>query len=236
MASSAVLRAVRTFWTHELGADRSALDAPGTTVAVDDRASEVMVVEILGAVIVAAPSRIVDQLRMVDAEQLTTLDGLANAVGPWLDRALGINHLNYAAAGSLRAPPVVDTRDVISIDPTDPRLAALKARVAPAEWEEATMDEAFDQLVAVVRDGEIVAIAGYEDWDGLLAQVAVLTAPAHRGQGLAAFVGGVAARAGVARGLVAQWRVRPENHRSAAVAGRLGFERLGVQLAVAVRN
>ncbi len=234
MVSRQTLEVVRDFWTHDLGADRSALDQPGSVFVEDDTAADVMVVELLGAIVVTAPSWVLGSLREASTGQLTVLDGLAAAVGAWLDRPLGINRLSYADRSTLQVLSA-GRHQPIQISPTDPRLAGFRAGCPPGDWQVAGLDETIDELFGVVHDDQLAAIGGYESWDEKLAQLMVLTDPRQRGQGLGGTVAGASAWAGLRHGLIAQWRVRLDNHRSWAIARKLGFEPVGVQLAVSLR-
>ena len=81
----------------------------------------------------------------------------------------------------------------------------------------------------VVRDGgDVVAAAGYRAWPGTAAHLGVLTAPSHRGRGLAQIVASAAADDALRHGLLPQWRARPAASRR--VARALGFRELGAQL------
>ena len=83
----------------------------------------------------------------------------------------------------------------------------------------------------VVRDGDrVVAAAGYHRWVDTAAHVCVLTAPDHRGRGLATAVAAAAVQHAVADGLLPQWRARIEPSRR--VARALGFRELGAQLSI----
>ncbi|WP_425321545.1 GNAT family N-acetyltransferase [Catellatospora chokoriensis] len=85
----------------------------------------------------------------------------------------------------------------------------------------------------MVRSGShVVAAAGYRRWPGQAAHMCVLTAPPHRGRGLARIVGGAAVADALANDLLPQWRARPEPSRR--VARALGFHELGTQLSVRI--
>lgn len=76
----------------------------------------------------------------------------------------------------------------------------------------------------------MVAASGYRPWAGLAAQLSVLTAPEHRGHGLARIVATEAVADASARGLLPQWRARFEP--SLRVARALGFREMGAQLSI----
>ena len=112
-------------------------------------------------------------------------------------------------------------------------VAAFLAAVPSADADEAGLD-AITSPAFVVRAGSgVVAAAGYRDWPAGTAHVGVLTAPDHRGRGLARAVASAAVADAVAAGRLAQWRARvPASRR---VARALGFTELGGQLSGRLR-
>jgi GNAT superfamily N-acetyltransferase len=111
-------------------------------------------------------------------------------------------------------------------------VAELVASVPADEAGEAGLDE-ITSPAYVVRDGDrVVAAAGYGVWAGEAAHVSVLTAPSHRGRGLARVVASAAVGDAFAAGLLPQWRARPASSRRVALA--LGFTELGAQLSFRV--
>ncbi len=100
----------------------------------------------------------------------------------------------------------------------------------PAEAAESAL-AAWTHWVHVIRERDVVvAAAGAQVWAGTLAQLGVLTRPDRRGRGLGATVASSVVRAGLATGLVAQWRARVELTASRRLAASLGFVELGVQV------
>ncbi|GAA1627402.1 GNAT family N-acetyltransferase [Catellatospora bangladeshensis] len=121
-----------------------------------------------------------------------------------------------------------------AIPPGHVDLAAFLASVPPDDADECGLDE-ISSSAFVVRSGtRVVAAAGYRRWPGRAAHVCVLTAPRHRGRGLARVVGSAAVADALAGGLLPQWRARPEPSRR--VARALGFHELGTQLSVRVTD
>ena len=112
-------------------------------------------------------------------------------------------------------------------------LGELVAGVSDEDAAEAGLDE-ITSAAFVVRRGGIVAAAGYGVWPVGTAHISVLTAPQHRGRGLARLVASAAVADALDRGLVPQWRARPEPSRR--VARALGLVELGAQLSIRVRR
>ncbi len=91
-------------------------------------------------------------------------------------------------------------------------------------------------LFGCFRESQLVATAGYRVWGGELANIGVLTHPAHRGRGYGrSVVSGITAET-LDRGLVPHYRALHTNHASLAVARALGFHEYASSLAVRFRG
>jgi GNAT superfamily N-acetyltransferase len=97
---------------------------------------------------------------------------------------------------------------------------------------ESGLDEITSPAFVLSQDGLVVAAAGYRRWPTGVAHLSVLTAPSHRGRGLAHTVAGHAVADALSHGLFPQWRARPLASRR--VARALGFHELGSQLSFEV--
>ncbi|MER6097929.1 GNAT family N-acetyltransferase [Streptomyces sp. NPDC001728] len=150
---------------------------------------------------------------------------------------LGPATLAYASLGDFRpwpADPVVE--DVWA---ESEELRALVAAVGQEDADESGMEE-ITSPAFVVRGGRggaaggdggsVIAAAGYRLWPESTAHISVLTAPGHRGRGLAGRTASAAVAHALEAGLMPQWRARTVESR--AVARALGFRELGMQLSV----
>ncbi|MDR2988039.1 MAG: GNAT family N-acetyltransferase [Nocardiopsaceae bacterium] len=144
---------------------------------------------------------------------------LAAAIGPGAGRVLGPAWYGYVTARTLR--PLLDpaVRPLTEMDL--PELARLRDRTPQAEREESgtTGLPAFGYL----HNGELLAVACLGVWHGM-PTIGVLTDPQARGRGLARLVVTAAAREGLSRRAVVQYRAWHRNSASIAVAARCGFE------------
>ncbi|MGI5284151.1 GNAT family N-acetyltransferase [Nonomuraea polychroma] len=112
---------------------------------------------------------------------------------------------------------------------------ALVASVPKEEAEESGLDEITSAAFVIRGAGQdVVAVAGYRSWVDMAAHLSVLTAPRHRGRGLARQVASTAVADALAGGLLPQWRARPEASRR--VARALGFREWGSQLSLRLQR
>ncbi|WP_206061500.1 GNAT family N-acetyltransferase [Nonomuraea basaltis] len=141
---------------------------------------------------------------------------------------LGPATLAYLDAGHFAAAHA-DT-EVERLPAGHPDVRALLASVDEQGAGESGMEKAAS-AVCVVRDGQdVIAAAAYRPWLDMAAHVSVLTAPEHRGRGLARRVASATVADAMANGLLPQWRARPEASRR--VARALGFQEFGAQISV----
>jgi hypothetical protein len=123
-----------------------------------------------------------------------------------------------------------DRGPVEPVAATDAGIEALVAAVPADDINEAGPHEITSTAYVVRAGAEVVAVAGYSLWPDDTAHLHVLTAPAHRGRGLARLVAAAAVADALAAGLLPQWRARPAASRR--VARALGFRELGSQLSL----
>ena len=145
---------------------------------------------------------------------------------------LGPATLAYLDAGDF-APAHTGTR-VERLPAGHPDVGALAAAAGEQDAGESGVEE-ISSAVWVLRDGrDVVAAAGYRPWLDTTAHVSVLTAARYRRRGLARVVASAAVADALARGLLPQWRARPEPSRR--VARALGFREAGAQISLLVRR
>ncbi|KAB8194005.1 GNAT family N-acetyltransferase [Nonomuraea phyllanthi] len=111
-----------------------------------------------------------------------------------------------------------------------PVVRRLLDSVAEEDAEESGLAEVSSAAFVVREGGRAVAASGYRPWLEMAAHLSVLTAPGHRGRGLARRAASAAVADALAAGLLPQWRARPEPSRR--VARALGFRQHGAQLSV----
>jgi GNAT superfamily N-acetyltransferase len=178
------------------------------------------------AVVVLAPPPAAAALERLDAAGLLDLATVLAALTGLRPRPVGSAVLSYAEPGSLPAVSGGARRA------TDAEVAALFAACTPAERDESGLAEMPVRYVSTSPTGAPAAVAGYETWEGTVAQVGVLAHPDERGRGRARVAAAAAAESALRAGLVPQWRSALENAASAGLGRRLGFVPLGRQLAV----
>lgn len=126
--------------------------------------------------------------------------------------------------------PVAGAVEALAADHDD--VSGLLASVPEEEADESGIAE-ISSLAYVIRNGsEIAAVAGYKRWPASVAHVCVLSAPQHRGRGLARAAASGAVTDALTNGLLPQWRARLVQSRRIAQA--LGFRELGAQLSVRI--
>ena len=154
-------------------------------------------------------------------------DHLAGLLGPRASRVLGPAWYGYATADGLRAPHSTTVRPLAAADL--PLLARLHEQTPPAEREESGTSglPAFGYL----EDGDLLAVACLGTWQEM-PTIGVLTHPRARRRGLAHAVVTAAAREGLTRRPIVQYRAWRANTASLAVAAKTGFIHYGDGLVI----
>ena len=122
---------------------------------------------------------------------------------------------------------------VRSLGPED-RLQAdsLRTACSEAEWDHGGSEVGSRPASGAFADGRLVALAGYEVWDNVIAHISVVAHPAYRCRGYGRGVVAHLAAAALQAGLIPQYRTLDSNTGSIRIAEALGFERCATSVAV----
>ena len=110
----------------------------------------------------------------------------------------------------------------------------LERQCPPDDVTEVGLGRMADRFVLLDDREAPDAGSGYDEWEGILANVGVLVPPALRRSGRGLLAGAMATNDALDSGLVAQWRCRAENVAALGLARRLGYEPVGTQTTVAL--
>jgi GNAT superfamily N-acetyltransferase len=176
-----------------------------------------------------APAFLHDRVAALDP----TLDAVLHEFGDEVEKIVATVRLAYADD---QVADLAPTDGVVQIQDNDRRQRGLYARADPDEMLEASADEPSDVRYAIGVRTTVLAIAMLRFRDDTVGHIGVFTDQRARGRGLAGAVASAAVFETLRRGYIAQWQSRVENHASARVADKLGFETLGGRVVVRVRQ
>jgi hypothetical protein len=111
---------------------------------------------------------------------------------------------------------------------------ALEKACPPDDVAEVGLAERERVFVTLDDREQPTAGAGYDEWQGILAHLGVLTPPEQRRSGRGSVAAALALNDALDVGLVPQWRTRTENVAARRLARRLGFREVGTQTTVAL--
>jgi hypothetical protein len=212
---------VDRWWAAVLRVPAAAVRAGGVFARGHVDHVGVVAVEGAAAPIVYGPAQLLpalDAAMRAGGDDLVEGSRLAAALAPRASRVRGPAWYGYATAQTLGAPPGRAVRPLGEAEL--PLLAALRERTPAAEREESgtTGLPAYGYL----DDGDLRAVACLGMWHRM-PTIGVLTDPGARGRGLAGMVVIAAAREGLQRRDVIQYRAWRRNTASISVALRCGF-------------
>ncbi|WP_205304151.1 GNAT family N-acetyltransferase [Nonomuraea montanisoli] len=193
------------------------------------------VIALDGAILATVPSAdLVESVRGALLHHLarTTVD---LALLPPRLRAL--DHLGPATLAYLDADDLVAAHtdaQVESLPVGHHDVRELVASVGEQDADECGLEEISSEAFVIREGRKVIAAAGHQQWLSMAAHMSVLTARDHRGRGLARRVASAAVADALARGLLPQWRARPEPSRH--VARALGFREFGSQISILLRR
>jgi GNAT superfamily N-acetyltransferase len=174
------------------------------------------------------------QLAPLNRDDLLDPPLMVQVTGVLPEQVIGPALVAYADAATLRPLPTTGTRLLTALD--EEAHAALESACDPTAWAHGGSEFALLPLAGRFVREQLVALAGYELWGEQIAHIAVITHPAHRGQGYGAEVVSLLAETVIARGMIAQYRTLRANTPSVRLGASLGFVPFAETLAVRLRQ
>ncbi|MEX2374945.1 MAG: GNAT family N-acetyltransferase [Dehalococcoidia bacterium] len=238
MLATEVQDQVDGFWCTFFGCSREQLRGPKSTVVGHPpaRAADrgVHVLQVTGAApVVSLPEDLTrnhgNRIAAAFRNGLPTHHHLHVLLETRFDRFFGPAWLGYA---SVVAPgEVTPGLRIRALHATDASKLndLLEASPASDRANVASLPSANFQVGGFFGE-HLVSVAGYQEWDGRIAHIAVLTRSEYRGRGFGRAVVRAIGRAALNRGFIPQYRALMENAPSRAVALAEGFEAYGRML------
>ncbi|WP_037141258.1 GNAT family N-acetyltransferase [Rhodococcoides fascians] len=187
-------------------------------------------------------------VRLGDSSALIGPASALTAAATMSDDELTGGRLRELASGRTSGPIVLSYADDAgtTIDRHDPLISHERAHVDSLESACAPDDVIAADLVhkqswftllgddAPVDAAAPLASAGYAEWQGLLGDLGVLTAPDARRQGNGQVVSRLATNEAFDEGMIPQWRCHADNVVARRLGARLGFEEWGALVSIEV--
>lgn len=240
--NDATRETISEHWAALLDCDPATVFATGQSIVASDTESVGFFSHTSG-VTLSAPTSLAESLRSVVAEQppsptatgaRTTVERALDTTPPTEDsvgvtEVLGPQFVGYCDESTFT--PIHDESSAVGVVDPD-ALTSIRDATPAEEWDRSGVrtDDAVPTF-AVERDGRLVAATQYRVAHGT-AGIAVVSRPAHRGEGDATLAVSAATAHALDARLVPEYRTLMEWSSSVALAERLGFERVGVSLLV----
>lgn len=224
-ASAAI---VQLAWERLLGFDDGALSDRRTArlTRATESAGSATFVRLFGSSALVAPQWFLDRAAELPDDELARHASMLALSADHGGSGLGAAELFFADD---LAPVEPEQEVTVSLGAWESQL--LCAACPPDDVNESGLTEA-GEVFTVLAGETPLAGSGYQEWQGLLAQLSVLVAPGMRRRGLGRIVAGIAAHEALATGLIPQWRAATGNQASQRLARKLGFECAGSQTTV----
>jgi len=225
---------IRQSWAAILGVSEEALTRGESRVYLEKNDSAVlMFVSLFGTGILVGPSWAIEAGRKLPDSDLISHAKLLELSAPYGGRALGEAKLYFCdSAQTLQTPNTNLSRartHAVDLETACP--SGDTAEVGLSEMENTFI------LFSESEGGSLpIAGAGYDLWEEKLAHLGALVSPANRRRGFGSQAVAIAQKHAMNAGLIPQWRVHVDNVASIRTVLRAGFEDVGTQTTVILKN
>ncbi len=218
---------IRLAWSRVLGLPDDALTEPADEVVTRPDEARVSYVRLWDHRVLIGPPWALTLAPALAEDDSGVVGALLTASAGHGGRLLGQAALSFA---DTYVPGAHLETVVVTDDPA--AVADLEASCPPDDVTEVGLAAMGRALVTLDELDRPTAGAGYQEWQGIVGHLGVLTPPAFRRQGFGQVAAAIATNDALDEGLVPQWRARTENHASRAMAARLGYVEVGSQTTV----
>jgi GNAT superfamily N-acetyltransferase len=239
MLRDGTVDAVSACWSARLECARQAFSHAGVTVIPHGAAFATyngvyaLRATQTGGLVISVPAdeyaNVLDAVLGASADDLFDAERLASLFDGRVERVVGPASLSYvddatfapAAGAHVR---MLDERDRTAVE-------AMRAACDPEEWEHGDIDFDRNSVCGAFEGAALVSVASWEDRGGL-ANVGVVTHPAHRGRGHARAAAGAIVEHLLRDGALPQWQTLISNAPSLGVGRALGCIELYRSIAI----
>ena len=160
-------------------------------------------------------------LQTVDRKTIFEARVLQNLIADRIDAIIGPAYIGYADMITEQPKESFNIKH-LSLDDYE-AFNRFTRELSELDLEHSGLDQS-QPIAYCLREGDIIAAAGYKIWGECIAHIGVATHPAHRGNGIGRAVVRRIAEYAIKEGLVAQYRTLVANQPSIKIAQTLGFE------------
>lgn len=225
--TSRTLWALRRYWADRLGVTPNAFEESGVSFGPAEEGGIQLFCRD-DTLVVGTPDALRDSIGD-KIKSLSTLDtNNRDEVSEWFARFDGIEHVLgptfYGYADRETFTPVKSDARVLTAGDKS-AYQTFRRSIPDDEWDAGGIEFTPGDTVGLFSDEKLVAVAGFDVWDGLLAHLAVVTHPDHRSQGYGQAVVSRATEQAFTDGFLPQYRTLDAWPWSVALANNLGFHR-----------
>jgi len=225
---------VRLGWSRLLGLPDDTLDPDRNPVRVVRAGSvrEVMVLRLWDTHVLVGPDWFQERAGTLDPTSLLDQSALLRCCEGHAARVVGQAVLAYTDRYVKPRQPGLTRLEDVAVDDRPTAAAALERACPPDDVAEVGLAGLSRVFVTLDDREQPTSGAGYDEWQGLLGHLGVLTPPEQRRAGHGTVAAALALNDALDVGLVAQWRSRTDNVASRRLARRLGLTEVGAQTTV----
>lgn len=223
---------IQLAWARHLGfGDADFAASAGARLArPDDSRSTVDFVRLFGVSALVGPQWAIDAAAGIPDEELAQHVTLLT-----ITRQHGGHGRGAAALFFADELPLLQPAEELTISHGNAEVGELESRCPPDDVNEVRLS-GLPHRYTIMRheNGRSVPVASaaYAEWEGILADLAVLVDPGWRRRGLGSMAASIAAHEALASGLTLQWSSDVSNKGALAMARSLGFAAGGIQTSV----